>query len=127
MDKITSFLLENWVYVLGAVVLFGQNILAFIKEKIVPTLSSLRLRSKPVGFDGEFVQKIIDGINGTDGSDYKTDVVRDIDCFNWIKSRALDAGDQSLLQELEDVNKKFYTSVYSTLYKPTASAKQLPK
>lgn len=127
MDKITSFLLENWIYVVGTLVLFGQNILAFMKEKLGPTFTALKSRSRQSGLDGDFVQKIIDGVKSKEDSDYKTDVVQDIDCFNWIKTRALEAGDQSLFQELEDVNKKFYTSVYSTLYKPTVGAKQLPK
>lgn len=127
MDKITSFLLENWIYVVGVVVLFGQNILAVIKEKVGPTFTALKSSAKFNKLDGEFAQKIIDGVKSIGQADYKDDVIRDIDCFNWLKTRALEAGDQTLFQELENVNKKFYVSVYPALYNPTVSAKQLPK
>lgn len=127
MDKITSFLMENWIYIVGAVVLFWQNVSSFIKDNLGSALATLKSKTSIGRLDGDFVQKIIDGVKSVEDSDYKTDVVKDIDCFNWIKTRALEAGDQSLFQELENVNKKFYTSVYSTLYNPSVSTKQLPK
>ena len=123
MDKITSFLLENWVYVVGAFVVFGKNLLDLLKpnyEKLLDLIGSQRKKN-------EFVQKIVDGVKSVGDAGYKNDVIKDLDCFTWIKTRAVEAGDQSLFEELENVNKKFYASVYSTLYNPTLGTKQLPK
>lgn len=110
-DLIYGFLANNWEIAVVVVLLSSYAL-----EPTLKTAKQLVLSLR------NSVTKTVDK-NSAHGAGFVCpfdsvgdDVEKDIVSFVWLQNRARAAGDSQLLKDIEDVNKKFYGSVYSSIY-----------
>ena len=110
-DLIYGFLANNW-QIAAVVVLLSSYALEPILKKAKQIVSSIQ----------DSAQKTVNK-NDAHGAGFSCpfdsagdDVEKDIVSFVWLQNRARAAGDSQLLKDIEDVNKKFYSAVYSNIY-----------
>lgn len=120
MDNITSILSENWIYIVGAVVLFWGNITDYVNKYLSNLKSELDkvptniTPSPPPSPAPTPLPNIVDN----------TSVSKDMTAFEWIKLRAINAGDKSLVEEINNVHKNFIIIVYTSMFNSSDGAKQ---
>jgi len=99
---VVNLIKENWIIVAAVLVLIGPNAFSFLKDK----LSNIKLPS--------FKKSDVTTQDSPDT------VTKDIEAIRWLANRAVDAGDQDLILELENVNKKFY-NIHCSMRKSATS------
>lgn len=106
MEGLIDLLAKYWIVPAVAAILGGPVFVSFIKQKVgsikIPKMPSFRLGKK-----SEVVV------------DTNTLVDQDIAAIQWLANRAVDVNDESLILELENVNKKFF-HIHRTMRKPAA-------
>lgn len=105
MEGLLDLLAKYWIVPALAAVLGGPAFVSFIKQKVgsikLPKMPSLRLGKKSVEVTVDLVEK-------------------DIAAIQWLANRAVDVNDESLILELENVNKKFF-HIHRSMRKPVVA------
>lgn len=110
-DLIYGFLTNNWQIAAIVVLLSSyalEPILKTAKQFALSIRDSTSKFNNKAGKHGAGFTCPFDSVGD--------DVEKDIVSFVWLQDRARAAGDSQLLKDIEDVNKKFYSAVYSSIY-----------
>lgn len=107
MEGLIDLLAKYWIVPAVAAIFGGPVLVSFIKQKVgsikLPKMPSLRLGKKS--------EAVVD----------TTLVDQDIAAIQWLANRAVDVNDESLILELENVNKKFF-HIHRTMRKPVVGS-----
>lgn len=104
MEGLVDLLAKYWIVPAVAAIFGGPVLVSFIKQKVgnikFPKISSFKFgKKKEVVVDANIL------------------VDKDIAAIQWLADRAVDVNDESLILELENVNKKFF-HIHRTMRKP---------
>lgn len=119
MDSIIGVLSENWFYIVAVIVLFWGNITNYVSGYLSNLKNELGKTNtdiipSPTPNSTPNLPNIVDN----------TTVSKDMAAFEWIKLRAINAGDKSLIEEINNVQKNFIITVYTYMFKSSDGAKQ---
>lgn len=104
MEGLLDLLAKYWIVPAVVAVFGGPAVFSFIKQKV----GNLQLPKLPSLKRGNKSEVVVDTTNLVD---------QDIAAIQWLANRAVDVNDESLILELENVNKKFF-HIHRTMRKP---------
>lgn len=108
MQTLIDFLLEYWILPVGAGVLLGPYAYSYFSKKVSTInfkLPSFKKADAPIV------------VNDNDSL-----IEKDLDAVYWLAKRAVDVNDETLVAEMESVNKKIYY-IHCDMRKSASSAK----
>lgn len=120
MEDITSILSENWIYLVAGVVLFWGNISDYISKYIANLKTELDKTPTNILPTPNPTPQPTPSPNLYDN----ISITKDMTAFEWIKLRAINAGDKPLVEEINNVHKNFIITVYTSMFNSSDGAKQ---
>jgi hypothetical protein len=109
MQALIDLLLEYWIIPVGAAVLLGPSAYSYFSKKISTIkfkLPSFKKKETPI--------EVIDDADSL--------IEKDLNAVYWLAKRAVDVNDETLVAEMESVNKKIYY-IHCNMRKSATSTK----
>ena len=113
MQALIDLLLEYWIVPVGAGIFLGPYVYSYFSKKIST------INFKLPSFKKSAVEPVAVVTNNDDADSL---IEKDLDAVYWLAKRAVDVNDETLVAEMESVNKKIYY-IHCNMRKSASSTK----